>query len=53
MDEMDSEFPLTQLDQVPGSADGGSLNDQSQDGRSHYTSYQTPRSVVGTPKGLS
>ncbi|CAG8019785.1 unnamed protein product [Penicillium nalgiovense] len=53
IDEMDSEFPLTQLDQVPGSADGGSLNDQSQDGRSHYTSYQPPRSVGTTPKGLS
>ncbi|OQE01171.1 hypothetical protein PENVUL_c044G04087 [Penicillium vulpinum] len=52
MDEMDSEFPLTQLDQVPGSADGTSLNDQSQDARSHYMPYQTSRSVVGTPKGL-
>ncbi|KGO65644.1 hypothetical protein PITC_007620 [Penicillium italicum] len=53
MDEMDSEFPLTQLDQRPGSASGGSLNDQSQDGRPHYTLYQTSESVVGTPKGLS
>ncbi|KAJ5375244.1 hypothetical protein N7517_007250 [Penicillium concentricum] len=52
IDETDSEFPLTQLDQIPGSVDGGSLNDQSQDGRSHYTPYHTPRSVVGTPKGL-
>ncbi|KAJ5822999.1 hypothetical protein N7447_005339 [Penicillium robsamsonii] len=52
MDETDSEFPLTQLDQIPGSADGGSLNDRSQDGRSHYTPYQNPRSIVGTPRGL-
>lgn len=53
IDEMDSEFPLTQLDQRPGSADGESLNDQSQDGRLHYTRYQASRSVIGTPKGFS
>lgn len=52
MDEEDSEFPLTRLDQIPGSADGLSLNDQSQDGRSHYASYQVSTTIVGPAKGL-
>jgi hypothetical protein len=50
MDEMDSEFPLTRIQGQLGSGYEGSLNDQSQDGRSQDRPCQTPLSVGGDLK---
>lgn len=53
MDEMDSEYPLTRLPGDTRSADEGSLNDQSQDGRSQDVPYHISKSVMMSLKGQS
>lgn len=53
MDEMDSEFPLTQVQGRLESGYEGSLNDQSQDSRSQDRPCQTPQSIVGDLKRYS
>lgn len=53
MNEMNSEFPLTQIEQGVWSTYEVSLNDQSQEGRSQGVMYHRPMRVVGDIKRLS
>jgi hypothetical protein len=53
LNEMDIEFPLTQVEQGVRSAYVVSLNDQLQDVRSQPFVYHRPRSVAGDIKGHS